>query len=557
MSSILGQCENNQQIFNSFVRSTLDDCEVEYIEQPIEALLERIESGEASVNVALNLIVAAHATFLLAFYCTPIEDSTWTNSLKALHSRMTSGLLKCRKILNASCFSSEPVEEGPGSSGGSFWNYAVPIECGIDPWEEFKGSWLLTPSKLKVDPFFRDISLWSPLDDQTLSFERELVEYSDITTLTSWHYFAVSNRISSLMEKLESPEFEEWMTAVDVCSLLMWRAKPLGEEDLSVIWEQPWSYGSEIKVAPTAAEHWAWQLGRVTALWSNRDNPDEITPTEYFDWYWPNGLTALSLMCTAKEPYDAILSSCWDGVIFTHGKHSSAGAYEEAADRLPTSHFFWLMRIGFLNGVKRIEERKHDVSTHLPEPEGSEVLLLGSSQELGKAIVAAQEDAEREWEAQIQGNLAERLGTVWEVLPEDSHYHLVEAERNLRARRHKDASLDYAIAVETVLAEWLRKPRGQHSWPDGLGDWMNNIRRMTLPRERRNGLDGVLRKHFDPRYASKVSEALEVFQKSRLPRAHAKHIPPFALKAKETALGNEQNPSVFELLLKFAKRWRE
>jgi len=552
MVSILGQSETNQQIFDSFVKSVLDDCEVAYIEQPIEGLLKRIEDGEASVNVALNLIVVAHATFLLAAYFTPIEDPIWANSLKALQTRIASGLLKCRKILNASCFNSKPIEEGSGSFGSSFWNYAVPVEHGLEPWEEFKGSKLLTPAKFKVDPFFRDIGLWSPLSDKRLAFESELVEYSDLTTLTSWHYFAMSARISDLIEKLEPLEFEDWATAVDVCSLLMGRAEPLGQ-DLELLFEQPWSYkSSEIKLSPTSVEHWAWQFGRVTALWSMRENISAITPDEYFDIIWPNGLAALSLLCSAKEPYDAILGACWDGISFTSYK----GIIEDLVELTPTSHLFWLMRIGFLDGVKRIEECKGRGPAHLPEPGGPDVLLLGNSEALGKAWLKIQQDTEQEREAQVERMLVERLGTVWESIPEDSRYHLREAERNLKDHKPKDASLDYAIAVEVVLFEWLPKPKDQHNWPEGIGAWMYHIRKMTFSKDRRDRLDGALRKRFDPMFAAQLSGTLEILQQGRLPRAHAKHSPPFALKAREKVLGNEQNPSVFELLLKFAKRWR-
>ena len=559
MSSILGQSETNQQIFDSFVQSVLDDCKVPHIEQPIEALLDRIENGETSVNVALNLIVASHVTFLLAAHFTPIEDPSWTNSLKALYPKIASGLLKCRKILNASCFSGSPVDEGSDSLGSSFWNYAVPVEYGLDPWEEFKGSNLLTATKLKVDPFFRDIGIWFPLDSDSgkgLAFERDLLELSDITTLTSWHYFVVSDRINDLVEKLETLEFDDWATTVDVCSLLMSRAEPLREEDLDDITEQSWSFtSSEIKVSPTSAEHWAWQFGRVTALWSMQDDDEELT--EYFDalmGLWPDGLSALSLLCISRESYHTVLGSCWDGVIVTRCRRGE-GAHEGASYQLPSSHLFWLMRLGFLDGIKRVTECKSPDSATSSEPKESDVLLLGSSQELGKAIVTYQEAAEREREAQIKGNLVERLGKVWDLLPEDSQYHLVEAERNVKVRKPKDASLHYAIAVETALVEWLPNRGGQKDWPKSIGQWEYCVRKMTRPKGKRHGLDDILSKWFDPKYSAKLAEALDVFREVRLPGAHGKQLPPRALKAKETALGNEQRPSIFELLLKFARRW--
>ena len=559
VSSILGQSETNQQIFDAFVRSVLDDCEVEYIEQPIEGLLEQIENDEASVNAAFNLIVAAHVAFHLAAHFTPIEDPTWTNSLKVLKSRIASGLLKCRKILNANCFNSEQVEEGSGSSGSSFWNYVVPVEYGLDPWEEFKGSRLLTPTKFKADPFFRDIDLWFPIDHpcERLAFEYDLIERSDITTLTTWHYFAMSKRLNALIENLEPLEFNEWATAIDVCSLLMSRAEPLKEENQDSITEQSWSFNSsEIKVSPTSAEHWAWQFGRVTALWSMQDKDEERT--RYFDALmdpWPNGLSALSLLCIPRESYARMLESCWDGVIVSRWPRGQ-GSHEDASQQLPSSHFFWLMRLGFLDGVKRIEGRKNDVATHSPESKESDVLLLGSSKELSKAWLEVQEAADRERENQIENKIAERLGEIWELIPPDSRQQLIEAEFNLKSHKAAQASLNYANAVEAVLAEWLSDPKGRGDWPKGISQWEDCVRKMTREKGRRHRLDSIFRQRFDPRHAAKLAEALDVFREGRLPGAHGKPLPPFALKAKETALGNEHTASVFELLLKFAKRWR-
>ena len=261
-------------------------------------------------------------------------------------------------------------------------------------------------------------------------------------------------------------------------------------------------------------------------------------------------------MCTAKEPFDAIVESCWHGVLFTSWKVCSASAYEEAANRLPTSHLFWLMRLGFLNGLSMVEERKAHEISHSPKSTESNMLMVGNPEELGKAIFAIQDDEEQHRVNQIEENPAECLGEIWDLLPEDSRDHLRDAEYSILHRRRKDASLDYANAVEVAISEWLAKPKHQRDWPQGLGDWMNRIRKMTLPKERRDGLDSVLRNHFDAKYAAQLSEALQIFQRGRLSRAHPEHRPPLTRKAQEKALGNEQNPSVFELLLKFAKRWR-
>ena len=64
-----------------------------------------------------------------------------------------------------------------------------------------------------------------------------------------------------------------------------------------------------------------------------------------------------------------------------------------------------------------------------------------------------------------------------------------------------------------------------------------------------------LKRRFDVRFAKDLAEAFDVFQVGRLPRAHGLKRTPFARKARQVALGVERT-SVFELLLRFAKRWR-
>ena len=111
--------------------------------------------------------------------------------------------------------------------------------------------------------------------------------------------------------------------------------------------------------------------------------------------------------------------------------------------------------------------------------------------------------------------------------------------------------------METALVEWLPNRRGQRDWPESIGEWEDCLRKMTRPKGKRHKLDHIFRQQFEPRFATKLAEGLDVFREGRLPGAHGKPLPPRALKAKETALGNAQRPSIFELILKFARRWRE
>ncbi len=557
MATKLGQTESNQQIFDSFIRSVLDDCGVRRLDLPTEDLLDSIEKDQASIDAVLNLIVVAHAIYLFSTISTPIDDPTWTNDLHMQRSRVARALGKCREILGKSRVNSERRKDDPASTRSHWWHIVVPIEYKLPPWEEFKDSGLLTSPKVAECPFLRDLRLmtpWPPDYPRSLAFERDLVQYGESTPLTSWHYFAINDRINGLADRIELIEFDEWMTAVDVCSQLICRTEPLKAEFREAMLEQSWSYrSSAIRATPTSAEHWSWQFGRIAALGLIRENTVGITPTEYFDWHWPNGLKALSLICTAQQPYDALVESCWHGVLFSESS-SSAEMHLEGAAQIPSSHLYWLMRLGFLDGVKRIEGHKVDGPAHSMEPSQMSTLLIGSPQELARELVAAEEAARKERVAQIESTLAGHLGKVWELLPADSQQQLSEGELRRQWHNGKEASLCYANAVETALREWLSNPEGRRDWPRGIGEWMDCIRRMTLPRDKRHKLDHVLRRRFNADYAKELANALDVFQRSRLPGAHGLPLPPFTVKARETALGNEQRSSVFDLLLRFAKR---
>ena len=560
MGYLLGLTESNQEIFDAYVRSMLHDCEVRLSDMPTDALLDSVDNDEASIDSALNLIVIAHAVYLFSEICTPIDKPAWANRLGMLRSRLADALPKCRAILGGSHIDVLRPDDSPDAGWKHFWHILVPSEYGMEPWREFNESKLLTSAKVAECPFLGDFRLMTPSPPNSLrplAFERNLVEYSDMTSLTSWHYFVVSNRISELLERLEPPEFDEWVTAVDVCALLMSRAGRLGLEARDAMFEQPWSYTSaDFRASPTTAEHWAWQFGRVSSLGAVRNNLDGITPVEYFDWHWPNGLTALSLMFTAKEPYDALVQSCWDGLMFANSGKGSAATFENGAAQPPSSYLHWLMRLGFLDGAKMIKEHISNPLAQSSNSSETSPLLLGSYQELGRAIVAAEQAAKQEHEADVAAKVADLLGRAWELLPSDSKQQLIEGELNLSSHKASAASLCYANAVENALEYCLPNIEGRRDWPQGIGKWENAVRMLTHSKDKRrhSALDHVLRKRFNPRYAKELADALGIFEKERLPGAHGKSLPPSAEKARATVLGIEQRPSVFEILLKFAMR---
>ena len=300
----------------------------------------------------------------------------------------------------------------------------------------------------------------------------------------------------------------------------------------------------------TSIEFWAWQFGRVAALASSFD--DGAFDQQKFEG-WGNGILALSLLLGSGRPVE--WKGRWAGAVVTCDDQT----LEDAGALKATSHLYWLMHIGMLNAVRRLE-RQHPraVTDNVMEQmgsEGSEVLLLGNYAELGEAIKLAEEYAEQKRGEQATTELKEHLPQVWDMLSEDAQAHLIEAELNLKKRRLRDASLDYANSVEAALREFITRPKDVKRWPGSFGEWTARLREMTAANSQQDYGAREFKRWFDVKYAADLADALEVFQTGRQARGHSGERLPSAHKARRVALGIQQQ-SVFELLLRFAKRWR-
>ncbi len=120
------------------------------------------------------------------------------------------------------------------------------------------------------------------------------------------------------------------------------------------------------------------------------------------------------------------------------------------------------------------------------------------------------------------------------------------------------ASLGFAKAVEVVLEDWLPAPKGQRGWTDRtIGKWAGTIGRMTSPKERRAPLDPVLRRQFNARYEKELAEALDILGDLRAREAHHGREVPRPQLVRKYVLGTETRLSIFELILRFAKRMRD
>ena len=555
------KAENNQQIFDSCVRSVLDHCEVPQIDQPIEGLLESIEHGEGSVDTALNLVVAAHVAHLFLEVHLPIEEPEWTDALRRLKPGIEDGLELCRELLIKSLPNSARI----GDKTDRAWFAVIPQEYGMQPWMELKDSGLLKCDMFGIcfirDGFLFQLKQQEPVKRIELStLAREFGDSgsridSFVKRSTAWHRFVVADAIHAFLEEPKGLEWEEWCALVDLCSELMQGAEPATESPMDDVWTPT----SQIRQSPKSAEYWAWEFGRVAAMWPLVDKTTfDSHESDYF-YDWSNGLAALSLQLGASGSDEDLFDRCWTGAAVASGLNSESGRRSAYPDeQSPSDPLFWLMRLGFLYGSRRVESSEPVLPARPVEPSESHPLLLGSYEELGRAIEQARTAAEQEKKARIHGELAEKLGKIWGLLPTDSQDHLFKAELHLEQPEPRYASLEYATAVETALLEWLAPPRDQRDWPGELGKWADALRRMTSQKRDRHELDRYFRQRFDPRHASALVRALDVLREARLPGAHGKQRPPYARKVQQVVFGDEhggQGPGVFELILRFAKRW--
>lgn len=218
MTIELHQTDNNQRIFDAFVQHVLDRSGIPLVDQPIEVLLESIERGEASVDTALNLVVAAHVAHLFLEVCTPIEEPEWTDALKALKPRVENGLRLCRSLLAENRPDSVQTE-GSLRSHNNEWHGWIAFEYGLEPWDELQGYQFSVSPVSEPYSFFSDVLLYifklgeSSGKSETGSLVKH-VSSSFGERLPYWHFFMARDALRAL-ETHERLDWDVWCVAVD------------------------------------------------------------------------------------------------------------------------------------------------------------------------------------------------------------------------------------------------------------------------------------------------------------------------------------------------------
>ena len=343
--------------------------------------------------------------------------------MRGLTPKIKSTLALCRDLLSRNL---PDQEQAKGDIGvyDNHWSFVVPFEYGMDTWEEFEDSPFLVHTQPQIYSFLQD-SLLPLLKGGEPTRPIDLVSLVKVVILpdqfgqTAWHRFVVRDVIRAFMEKPKQLSWEAWCTKVDLCAELLQSAELFGA-DMDDLGDEHGIFKSEVRLPPTSAEHWAWEFGRVAAMWPMVDKTvvEDNFGSEYFDG-WDNGLSALSLISAAQEPGDILVDRCWLGAFATWRSSPESepdlirmGEPTYPAFQLANDHLFWLMRLGYLDGVKRIGQRERQETT--VDPSESDVLLLGPSKQIGRALLDLLAEAEQERANLIKNELVERLRRLME-----------------------------------------------------------------------------------------------------------------------------------------------
>ena len=352
-----------------------------------------------------------------------LEILAGQSRLRGLTPKIKSTLALCRDLLSRNL---PDQEQAKGDIGvyDNHWSFVVPFEYGMDTWEEFEDSPFLVHTQPQIYSFLQD-SLLPLLKGGEPTRPIDLVSLVKVVILpdqfgqTAWHRFVVRDVIRAFMEKPKQLSWEAWCTKVDLCAELLQSAELFGA-DMDDLGDEHGIFKSEVRLPPTSAEHWAWEFGRVAAMWPMVDKTvvEDNFGSEYFDG-WDNGLSALSLISAAQEPGDILVDRCWLGAFATWRSSPESepdlirmGEPTYPAFQLANDHLFWLMRLGYLDGVKRIGQRERQETT--VDPSESDVLLLGPSKQIGRALLDLLAEAEQERANLIKNELVERLRRLME-----------------------------------------------------------------------------------------------------------------------------------------------
>ena len=619
------QNETNQAIFDDYVRRTLKGTGVEYIEEGPERILQIVENGDISMEMAVNAIAIAQAAFLMTAVYTPYEEPEWLKGVWALRRRfgeIAESVLKC---LGDFLDKTHDQLKSLDTRNGDPETYSLMRNLGTalvhldliaaSPKWQWESSELPDRPRqiwaenslivqdiefaLRRAEFFRSEGTGEIYEyrGQTRNadyyepdFTADYVEDTSNSAIewqlsTKWHRRYVASVIGRHIDDSEWLPLMDfrWGALLEACLWLirelpsaLSQTGPPSEEGLDG------DLKNRLGLTPDDSEYWAWEFGRLVATWPDRVEPlDDVQPPSSFFGGYESYMAAFSILAPDDSsvmpgvPDPAVIGAMvtWDR------EHEDSQAHFRTVDFAPgvVDHLaHWIARLGYRYARKHKSEDAPaptlapvaNPSSKVVSPDsnietpGSDDLIWRNARQMAhefeQILRQTRASMAKETEQLLRQELTE---PIWIELSDDAKAYLFQAEEALKEEQEfpKQAALNYARAVECALEDWLPPPHGERNWPSAqIGEWCDVLRKMSKPqKERRHRLDPVIRSHFDAKHATPLVESLDVLRKLRVRDAHRDNRPSRPLQTRKVVLGDENTASIFELILRFAKRIRE
>ncbi len=611
--------ETNQDVFDDYVRHVLKSTGIEYINQSSEYIKETIETikdGDAGPETAIHMIAIAHAKFMFDRVHLPYPDEPdWTEKMEALHSLIADALNRCPDLLS----DYEPkwlkdirkilyrkTQENPGilndpDNGPHYkrfldsnsplhaveWvqlhmeGYNVSVDyvsraiVGESMPEGFFVTNLFQPGTSGIGPDWQVTQQGGSYKSDTQStYQRTLaafcnhwVMFDAWNPLSNWHRHFVTALIRGAIAAPAELNWDDWTNMLDMCAWLIEESDFLEDDALE---EEATSENTSthLHLPIGSKEHWAWEFGRIAALWETLDK--NTLESEWVDLFsgWPNGVTALSFIAPHLDADSGDGEYLRLGVLATLGSQKTNDLFGVGpaafSNRITDLPLYWLSQLGYLDGTRALRRSRQNEATAvtelvpddshelpIPQEAGSNALLIGSPAQIGATLLELAEIANVRREENARNFLSERLGDVVVYLSEDTLEYLLLAGVAFPRRDTRPAQivLFYSNAVEAFIAQHLKAPkRFNPNERNRIGKWIEYINRSIA---RSNAPDG----RFNWEVAVELAQSLGTVNRQRRPGAHYAPITALPHQVQDVVLGTESTPSIFELILRFAKKW--
>ena len=393
-----------------------------------------------------------------------------------------------------------------------------------------------------------------------------------------WHRLFLTQLIHGTLASPSEMTWDEWAHALDFCAWLMETAGFLGRDIHELADEEHGHFGTSLRLPTDSKEHWAWEFGRIASLWPSVDK--EMLNDLWSELFvgWPNGLAALSLIAPNVDAANDDAEYLWLGVLSVwdnHKRDNFGRAWPaDSGNHLTDLSLHWLSQLGYLDGSKELgkgstneEAGRSDIAPSPPtfqpisSEENANALPSELVEQLAQSLNDGRDYADAQRETTARQEIFARLGDIVDQLPDDAIDNIVRSEIAMSKRvadRPERVSLGYQQAVEIALEDWLPNSGTHSDWPgNDIGEWSRVVEGMTRDTEKKHRLDNELRRRFDASKAKQLGEALEVVRKLPVRDRHARQGPPRPQVVREYVLGTGSRPSIFEVILRFAKRLRD